>query len=172
MCLQDNEDRVWAVARNRCTFIPSYVLYALIPRYEGQSASSHRLMNGSFLTTSLDAHIHLFPWALIKKDGRRIDHDVTIHMAVGGEASVLLDGQYEMRPSYRSRQSLDHFGNHSHSVVYRLSHDSAKSCCLFLRQPDNRNTFDVTIAPGIDPMFMICNLAMQCKMDLEPKLDS
>jgi hypothetical protein len=163
MCLQDNKNRVWAVTRNRCTFLPSYVLYAPIPRYEGQSPSTHRIMND----------IHLYPWALIRKEGRRVDHDITVHMAMEGDASILLDGQFETRPSYRTRQRLDHLRNHSHSVMYKVSDDDvAKACCLFSRQINNRNTFDVTIAPGIDPLFMICSLAVQCKMDLEPKLNN
>jgi len=174
MYLQDIDSRVWAVTRNRCTFLPSYVLYAPIPRYEGQSPSTHRIMNDISLTAISDAHIHLYPWALIKKEGRRVEHDITVHMATEGEASVLLDGQFETCPSYRTRRILDPKRNYSHSVMYRVSDNNtvAKPCCLFSRQMNNSNTFDVIISPGIDPLFMICTLAVKCKMDLEPKLNN
>jgi hypothetical protein len=173
MHLQDSDNRVWAVMRSRCTFFPSFVLYALIPRYQGQISSSHCLTNSSQQSSSSETDVSLFPWVLIKKDGRRLDHDVTVHMAVDGEASILLDGQYESLPRYVSRSIVDPKGNHSHSIVHTvLPEGSSKPCCSFVRQSNDRASFDVTIAPGIDPLLMLCVLAVQCKMALEPKLNS
>lgn len=40
-------------------------------------------------------------------------------------------------------------------------------CCLIIRDPSDFDAVDLTIAPGIDPLLMICYLACHSKMDLE-----
>ncbi len=37
-------------------------------------------------------------------------------------------------------------------------------CCLMLRDPIYRDVFDVTIAPGIDPLMIVCTMAVHFKM--------
>mmetsp|Transcript_25627 Transcript_25627/g.55128 ORF Transcript_25627/g.55128 Transcript_25627/m.55128 type:complete len:807 (-) Transcript_25627:82-2502(-) len=41
-------------------------------------------------------------------------------------------------------------------------------CCVIVRDPSNLDAVDITIAPGIDPLLMICYLASHSKMDVEP----
>ncbi|KAL7534771.1 hypothetical protein ACHAXR_006064 [Thalassiosira sp. AJA248-18] len=41
-------------------------------------------------------------------------------------------------------------------------------CCVIVRDPTNLDAVDITIAPGIDPLLMICYLASHSKMDVEP----
>jgi hypothetical protein len=40
-------------------------------------------------------------------------------------------------------------------------------CCLIIRDPSDLDAVDLTIAPGIDPLLMICFLASHSKMDVE-----
>ena len=40
-------------------------------------------------------------------------------------------------------------------------------CCLIVRDPSDLDAVDLTIAPGIDPLLMICYLASHSKMDVE-----
>lgn len=44
------------------------------------------------------------------------------------------------------------------------------TCCVVVHDPQNYDVLYVTIAPGIDPIMMICYLAAHSKMDLEPKM--
>ena len=37
-------------------------------------------------------------------------------------------------------------------------------CCMMVRDPIQRDLFDVTIAPGIDPLMIICYMAVHSKM--------
>ena len=37
-----------------------------------------------------------------------------------------------------------------------------------MQDPTNVDAVDVTIAPGIDPLLMVCYLASHSKMDVEP----
>ena len=43
-------------------------------------------------------------------------------------------------------------------------------CCVIVRDSTNLDAVDITIAPGIDPLLMICYLASHSKMDVEPLL--
>jgi hypothetical protein len=43
-------------------------------------------------------------------------------------------------------------------------------CCLIVRDPSDLDAVDLTIAPGIDPLLMICYLASHSKMDEEEAL--
>ncbi len=40
-------------------------------------------------------------------------------------------------------------------------------CCLIVRDPSDLDAVNLTIAPGIDPLLMICYLASHSKMDVE-----
>ena len=199
--------------------------------------------------------VELYPWALVKKHGRRMDHDVSIHMvaatmttttttgmthSAGGHgkgnahahahaqaptasfttrSSDLVGGlfDFERDPSFRSRHGFDAQNSHSHTIVYTIeckhglgreqemerrkdpkthprpysatrggstnvkgdNNDNAKEipCCLMVRDPVNRDVFDITIAPGIDPLLIICYMAAHSKMVsdsdvIEPRVKS
>lgn len=186
MTLQDWDGRVWAVTRSRHTFVPSSVIYSPKPRYTGQIASSHRPY--SERGEGVEGAVDLYPWAIIKKDGRRMDHDATIHLVSTNTMELdkkkLLGGMFNPQPSFRSRHGFDENGSHSHTMVYRVEPnedggcdgnndgDSCQEvpCCILLRDEVKRDVFDVTIAPGIDPLLIICYMAVHSKMDVEPKL--
>ena len=42
-------------------------------------------------------------------------------------------------------------------------------CCVIIRNPTNVDVVDITIAPGIDPLLMVCHLAVQSKIDVIDK---
>lgn len=181
MTLQDLNGRVWAVTRSRHTFVPSSVIYSPKPRYEGQIPSSHRPY--SERGEGVEGEVDLYPWAIIKKDGRRMDHDATIHLvstnAMDMDKKKLIGGIFDPKPSYRSRHGFDDNGGHSHTMVYRVESSESNEdnesceevpCCILLRDEVKRDVFDVTIAPGIDPLLIICYMAVHSKMDVEPKL--
>jgi len=224
MTLQDKEGLVYAVTRSRHTFIPSCVIYSPKPRFVGQTPSSHRpsTVNGIQMN-NYHKHgedgdgVELYPWALAKKEGRRIDHDVSVHLVLEPEnvksGEEMVGGLFQKRPTFISRHGFDKSNGHSHTVVYRIAYeeggeemgvedvdfslhqnDAASSgdgsgsggrggcsstsekkqieipCCVLLRDPIDRDVFDVTIAPGIDPLMIICYMAVHFKMDMEPKI--
>ena len=41
-------------------------------------------------------------------------------------------------------------------------------CCVIVRDPTNLDAVDITVAPGIDPLLMICYMTSHSKMDVEP----
>eukprot|EP00970_Alexandrium_tamarense_P018310 scaffold13326_cov204-Alexandrium_tamarense.AAC.43 len=102
-------------------------------------------------------------------------------------------GMFNTRPTFRGKHGFD-CELHTHTVVSRtisseeaLANDtdvvaSKKSkkkekqqpqstevpCCVIVRDPSDIDAVDITIAPGIDPLLMICYLASHSKMDVEP----
>ena len=184
MTLQDRHERVWGVMRSRHTWIPSAVIYSPKPRYPSQTPSSHRPSSGGMdMGGNLDKDgVELYPWALVKKHGRRMDHDVTIHMVVdkkevgvGGSSARnmnhnnargdLVGGLFDKKPMFRSRHGFDGWDNHQHTVVYRINkEDQEVPSCIMVRDPIQRDVFDITIAPGIDPLLIICYMAVHSKM--------
>mmetsp|Transcript_13266 Transcript_13266/g.24896 ORF Transcript_13266/g.24896 Transcript_13266/m.24896 type:complete len:813 (-) Transcript_13266:811-3249(-) len=186
MTLQDQNERVWGVIRSRHTWIPSAVIYSPKQRFCGQTASSHQPLE-NIASHGGYGGVELYPWALVKKHGRRMDHDVTIHMVAepnvsgggggGGGSFNLLGGLFEKRPVFRSRHGFDGVGNHQSTVVYRVARDDIDSglekeypCCKSVRDAIQKDLFHVTIAPGIDPLLIICYMVAHSKMDVEPKL--
>jgi len=201
MTLQDGDGRIWAVTRSRHSLCPSTVIYSAKERYAGQIPSSHRPLADTHDST-LERGVELYPWALVKKEGQRMDHDVAIHLVAepssieGACGSRLIGGLFDSKVSYRSRHGFDGNKAHLYTIVYRIEtdegdrkradqHDSSLQtntvdkadvkereipCCTMLRDPRNRDIVDVTIAPGIDPLLIICYLAVHAKMDVEPKL--
>jgi len=87
-------------------------------------------------------------------------------------------------PSYQSITKLQE-GIHSQTIVSRLKaykspdqyakhhknsrkeSEKALPCAFVLRDPLIFDVFDVTIAPGIDPLLIICCLTVHTRMDLE-----
>ncbi|GFH44431.1 hypothetical protein CTEN210_00905 [Chaetoceros tenuissimus] len=197
MTLQDENENVWAVIRSRHTFIPSAVIYSPKPKYNGQTPSSHRPKDLCKHGTSVE----LYPWAFVQKEGRRMDHDVNIYNVAqsqerSGEQSSksqeesngkrtragndMIGGLFEKNPTLRSRHGFDEMKNHQHTIVYRLEYSTDEvgktrvneiPCCMLVRDPIVRDTFEVTIAPGIDPLFIICYMSVHSKMDVEPKME-
>ena len=108
-------------------------------------------------------------------------------------ANASSNGLFNSKPNFRGRHAFDR-ELHTHTVVSRTGGDnsnndgnvnsiSSKShrksssleendsdvpCCVIVRDPTNMDAADVTIAPGIDPLLMICYLASHAKMDVEP----
>jgi hypothetical protein len=182
MTLQDRNKRVWGVMRSRHTWIPSSVIYSPTPRYPSQTPSSHRPCG------EMDGHLNadgveLYPWAIVKKHGRRMDHDVSIHMVakkklvstrntnkdmhvdMNNAGGDLVGGLFDKKPAFRSRHGFDELDNHQHTVVYRVNaEDEEVPCCIMVRDPIKRDLFDITIAPGIDPLMIICYMAVHSKM--------
>jgi hypothetical protein len=96
---------------------------------------------------------------------------------------------FHSNPSFRGRHGFDECGLHTHTVVHRITSpmkstekitntlssnsetnvilDGGVPCCLMIRDPSNVDTTDLTIAPGIDPLLMICYLTCHTKMDVE-----
>jgi len=211
MTLQDGDGIVWAVTRSRHTLCPSTVIYSPKERYPGQIPSSHRPTPqqrcGDYpnLDAGEDAGVELYPWALVKKEGTRMDDDVVIHLAaevsracsgggfgggMGGNRRKLIGGLFDSRVSFRSRHGFDAKEAHSYTTMCRVEVEEEEEqegcvregknkeenqgreipCCIILRDSINRDIADVTIAPGIDPLLIICYLAVHAKMDVEPKL--
>ena len=181
MTLQDRHERVWGVMRSRHTWIPSAVIYSPKPRYPSQTPSSHRPCGGmDSMGGNFDKDgVELYPWALVKKHGRRMKHDVSIHMVVdkhkaggsstnhdnAGAGGDLVGGLFDKKPMFRSRHGFDGWDNHQHTVVYRVNkEDREVPSCIMVRDPIQRDVFDVTIAPGIDPLMIICYMAVHSKM--------
>jgi hypothetical protein len=99
------------------------------------------------------------------------------------------NGIFHLDPSFRGRHGFDERGLHTHTVVHRITSpmkstkkitntlssnlesnvilDGGVPCCLMIRDPSNVDTTDLTIAPGIDPLLMICYLTCHTKMDVE-----
>jgi len=198
MTLQDKDGRVWGIIRSRNTFIPSAIIYSPKERYPGQIPTSHRPSGNE-----ADS-VELYPWALVKKHGRRLEHDVSIHMVAdptsiagcdstftangtttshrNNEENDLLGGLFETIPTFWSRHGFDnrhnqvHIDTHTHSVIFHVETNDDGSleevpCCMSVRDMESStSTFQVTIAPGIDPLIVICYMAAHSKMDVEPNL--
>lgn len=199
MTLQDQDGRIVALTRSRHTFVPSHIIYGPEPRFEGQRPSSLRPMlecggsqgsGGQHFRYQLDetgrrgteaGTVSLYPWAIVKKEGRRMDHDVTVHFVDDGSNRENNPGgratQFQIQPALRSRHGFDSRGVHTHTVVSRVTAtcDTAEKevpCCLIIRDPFNHDVFNITIAPGIDPVLVLCYVAVHAKMDVEPKLSA
>lgn len=206
MTLQDKDDTVWAVTRSRHSICPSTVIYSPKERYPSQIPSSHRPISqqrgggyncNNYGINDGDGAVELYPWALVKKGGNTMDHDVAIHLVaepneVGvaggltqGNRQPLIGGLFDSRVSFRSRHGFDEKEAHSYTTMYRVEIEEGSNvdgtndetmkereipCCIIIRDPINRDVVDVTIAPGIDPLLIICYLAVHAKMDVEPKL--
>lgn len=163
MTLQDRNGRVWGIMRSRHTWIPSAIIYSPKARYLTQSPSSHRPC-GDDIDGGKDS-VELFPWALVKKHGRRMDHHVSIHIVSESRTNTeLVGGLFEKAPSFRSRHGFDGMDNHQHTIVYKMNGEDEVPCCMMVRDPIQRDLFDVTIAPGIDPLMIICYMAVHSKM--------
>jgi hypothetical protein len=178
MTLQDQNERVWGVIRSRHTWIPSAAIYSPKQRFCGQVASSHQPLENKRRSDGGNGDVKLYPWALVKKHGRRMDHNVTIHMVAepnattaGSSSFELLGGLFEKKPMFRSRHGLDKMGNHQNTVVCRVAKNTDSSgmekeypCCKSVRDTVQKDLFHVTIAPGIDPLLIICYMAAHSKM--------
>lgn len=173
MTLQDQDGHIWGIIRSRNTFFPSAIIYSPKERYSGQTPSYET------------GGIQLYPWALVQKHGRRLDHDVSIHMVAVSTGSVeeeFIGGLFEKTPIFWSKHGFDHRHNHSHThsvvfhVVEKKNMDGTVSsvkevpCCMSVRDMVSRDTFDVTIAPGVDPLIILCYMTAHSKMDVEPDL--
>jgi hypothetical protein len=186
MTLMDRNGRVWGVTRSRHTFLPSGVIYSPKAKYQGQIPSSHRPSSDDWCGDGNDGRgggaVELYPWALVKKEGRGMEHDVRIHLVAepgmqSGEE--LVGGLFCKKPTFRCRHGLDENKAHAYTIVYRIESDgetksrikgnatqkeSEIPCCMMLRDPIHRDLVDVTIAPGIDPLLIVCYLAVHFKM--------
>mmetsp|Transcript_462 Transcript_462/g.1024 ORF Transcript_462/g.1024 Transcript_462/m.1024 type:complete len:749 (+) Transcript_462:196-2442(+) len=124
----------------------------------------------------------LYPWALISKRGRTMGDDCTVHLVnddVGRRGNSSSSGIFHSKASFRGQHGFDRELN-THTVVSRTTASSTSSssstsleevkvpCCVIVRDPSNLDAVDITIAPGIDPLLMICYLASHSKMDVEP----
>mmetsp|Transcript_15500 Transcript_15500/g.24088 ORF Transcript_15500/g.24088 Transcript_15500/m.24088 type:complete len:367 (-) Transcript_15500:201-1301(-) len=172
MTLEDRYGKVYAACRSRHTFIPSYVVYSPKPRYFGQGQSSHSVTRSN-LAPGLDV-VKLYPWALVKKEGRKLGDSVTIHMI----DDVTRDGSFFANPTFQSTHQFT-AGALTHTIVSRIeesSHSASNSaaerpCSLIIKEPYDFDASDVTISPGIDPLLIICYISIHSKMDIEPKLN-
>jgi hypothetical protein len=116
-------------------------------------------------------------------------HDRKDNTAERSLPPLTSNGIFHSDPSFRGRHGFDECGLHTHTVVHRITSpmkstekitntlssnlennvilDGGVPCCLMIRDPSNVDTIDLTIAPGIDPLLMICYLACHTKMDVE-----
>ena len=195
MQVKDRNGTVVAIMRNRNTFpLPSHVIYGTRPRYPGQQPRSHRSGakciasndNSCFESVSsddIDGNIvHLYPWALVKKSGRKKSDPALIHMAVphavSQESSFKTDMKgFSIQAAFRGLHGFDGHGEHSHTIVSRIENappdavgikEKEVPCCLIFRNPTKERTYDATIAPGVDPVLIICYLTLHATMDSEP----
>ena len=179
MSLEDGRGCTLAVIKSRYTHVPSSVIYAPKPRFAGQAPSGHRLSN---LTGSSEYCSHsseLYPWALVRKEGRTMNDSCTIHLVdesilrknTNSTMSRRNSGLFGTMPNFRGNHSFEGEWN-THTLVRRNVVYKGKSveepCCVIARDPTNVDAVDVTIAPGIDPLLMVCYLASHSKMDVEP----
>ena len=173
MTLEDKHGKVYAACRSRYTFIPSYIIYAPKPRFFDQTRSSHSFSRSN-LSPGLDL-VKLYPWALVKKQGRKLESAVTIHM-IDDEAR---DGSFKSDAIFHCAHQFTG-GVQTHTVISRLDKNSSTGvssvgspCGLSIREPFNQidlEVCDVTISPGIDPLLVLCYLTIHSKMDIEPRL--
>ena len=104
----------------------------------------------------------------------------------GRNRSSSSSGIFNSAPAFRGRHEFD-CELQTHTVVSRTASSNANNdiddggsrggagngkeevpCCVIVRDPSNLDAMDITIAPGIDPLLMICYLASHSKMDVEP----
>lgn len=192
--VEDGDGNVLAIMRNAHTMVPSHIVYGSRPRYPGQRARSYRgdikggvnSQDASFetLASNVDEDfVQYYPWALIRKDGRLRGDSVSIHMAIAEEqegpnapqvTAHALKG-FSRTAALRGQHSFDDHGDLSHSLVSRIPRSDGESgvetgtpCCLVLPSPVKEGVFDITIAPGIDPVLIICYVTLHARMDSEP----
>merc|ERR1712161_56571 len=83
----------------------------------------------------------------------------------------VIEGIFDSQPTFRAKHGFDAKGIHCDTVLYRVENDETETsvpCSLVLRNRMNHDEYDITIAPGIDPLMIICYLAIHSKMDVEP----
>ena len=119
----------------------------------------------------------------------KINDSAMIYNTAGRSSPLTSNGIFHSDPSFRGRHGFDERGLHTHTVVHRITSpmkstekipntpssnsennvilDCGVPCCLMIRDPSNVDSVDLTIAPGIDPLLMICYLACHTKMDVE-----
>merc|ERR1712238_373018 len=118
--------------------------------------------------------------------------ECAVHLVSGGSSSSSSSVGVLFHPqaSFRGRHCFDR-EVHTHTVVSRtakavsvvgdgskggsstsLKEVEAVPCCVIVRDPTNLDVVDLTIAPGIDPLLMICFVASHSKMDVEPLMSS
>merc|ERR1712194_579682 len=97
---------------------------------------------------------------------------------------------FHSRASFQGRHGFEQ-ELHTHTVVSRtatavttagtrsgggsstsLEEVEPAPCCVIVRDPSNLDVVDLTVAPWIDPLLMICYLASHSKMDVEPLMSS
>ena len=188
MTLADSMGNVAAVVKSRYTHIPSVVLYSPRPRFAGQTPSSHGVSKGlkivdlSSENGSLVDHLPLYPWALISKSGRTMEDECCCYFIdeerASSSSSSSAPGTRPRKESaslfssvaaFRGKHGFDR-GLHTHTLVSRVDKSDDVPCCVSVRDSNDCDVVDVTIAPGIDPVLMVCYLGAHMKMDIEPIL--
>ena len=194
--VDDGDGNVLAIMRNAHTIVPSHIVYGSKPRFPGQRARSYR--GGAKDANSQDASfeslasggagededfVQYYPWALIKKDGRLRGDSVSIHMAIAEQQEQANESRvtanrlkgFSHTAAYRGQHGFDGHGDLSHTLVSRIQQNGGEEtdetgapCCLILPSPVREGVFDVTIAPGIDPVLIICYVTLHVRMDSEP----
>lgn len=186
--LGDQWGRVLAATWSRRTSIPSHVIYSSKPFFMGQPPTLEKSI-GSHTTVRSESNL-IYPWALLTKTGPTEDHVVNLHLVdeVLSKKSLNskdndcvkdginhidnIDGSYFCtEPAYQS-QNIFHNGIHSQTIISKLTEAGNNPadfvpCCFILRDPLIFDIFDVTIAPGIDPLLIICCISVHARMDME-----
>ena len=203
--LGDQWGRALAATWSRQTDCPSHIIYSAKPFFVGQQHSSHRSVSPP--SDRDDSDFRLYPWALLKKEGPSLEHDVCLYMVdedLSKERSQCNRNSksrndfiaesscgsfFCTKPSFRSSNSFCD-GIHSQTIVSRINttsqtrsnanhsstlvnkkgkEDTSNSvpCSFIRRDPFIFDAIDVTIAPGIDPLLIICCLAVHTRMDME-----
>lgn len=168
----------------------SHVIYAPKPFFAGQRPSKNRSIGPPSERTETFG-LRLYPWALITKEGPYVQDAVSIHMVdpdlsrkqeheenrdIGDRGSF-----FHEKPTLKLRNDFKN-GIHTRTTVSRVQNiinkaDVKKSmteeipCCHVTRDRYVFDIFDVVIAPGIDPLMIICCLAVHTKMDVEIMVD-
>jgi len=194
--VEDGDGNVLAMMRNAHTIVPSHIIYGSKPRYPGQRARSYRsdtrgvvssqdISFESLASSNVeeDNFVQYYPWALVKKDGRLRCDSVSIHMAISEQQEEAKNSRvtanplkgFSHSPSFRGQHGFDGNGDHSHTLVSRFHQRGGEGtdeigtpCCLIFPSPVKDGVFDITIAPGIDPVLVICYVTLHVRMDSEP----
>jgi len=157
---------------------------------EGEPLYPWALISKSGRTMEDDCMVHLVNDEKVGKKGSAGTGSYS-----SSSSSSSFGGIFHAKPSFCGRHGFDR-ELHTHTVVSRTmatpceetSMDSgiggntntnssvsleeavlpSVPCCVIVRDPSNYDAVDITIAPGIDPLLMICYLASHAKMDVEP----
>lgn len=175
--LRDRHGRVSAAtSRVDDNDVRAHVLYSPKPFFEKQrhAAQVDDDRRGAEAAPSVHDRCVLYPWALLAKEGPGLEDRLCLYHVVpnengndDGEILLVAGVRFRSRPSLVSANVFEN-GMHARTVVSRLDSDErTTACCRARRDRFVFDIFDVEIAPGVDPLLIVCCLAVHARMDAE-----